>query len=122
MLSCVGNELRDAVDFGDLHVEHAADIFDRCARAERSERDDLGDLLAAVFLGDVLNYLAAAMRAEIDVDIGHADALGVEEALEQQAVLQRIDVGDLHRVADETAGGGSAAGTYGNVDRSWRSE
>ena len=99
MLSCVGNELGDAVDFADLHVEHAAHVFDRGARAERAERDDLGDLLAPVLFGDVLDHLAAPARAEVDVDIGHADALGIEEALEQQTVLERIDVGDLHGVA-----------------------
>jgi hypothetical protein len=66
-------------------------------RAERAEGDDLGHLLAAVFLRDVLDDLAAAVRAEVDVDVGHADALGVEEALEQQAVLERVDVGDARR-------------------------
>ena len=112
----IRDQLRDSVDFADLHVEHAADVLDRRARAERAERDDLRDLLAAVLLGDVLNDLAAAMRAEVDVDIGHADALRIEEALEQQAVLQRIDVGDLHRIADQTAGRRSAPGTHGNID------
>jgi len=39
-----------------------------------------------VFLGDVLDDLAAAHVVEIDVDVGHGDALGIEEALEEQAV------------------------------------
>ncbi len=114
-------QLGDAVDFADLHVEHAADIFDRRARAQRTERDDLRDLLAPVLFGDVLDHFAAPVRAEVDIDIGHADALGIEEALEQQAVLQRIDIGDLHRVADQAAGGGSAARTDRDVDGSWQS-
>ena len=46
----------------------------------------------------------ALVHAEVDVDIGHADTLGIEEALEQQAILQRIDVGDLHGAADQAAG------------------
>ena len=29
------------------------------------------------------------LHAEVDIDIGHADAFGIQEALEQQAVLQR---------------------------------
>ena len=40
---------------------------------------------------------------------GMRDALRIQEALEQQAVGERIDVGDLHRVADQAAGGGTAA-------------
>ena len=99
----------------EAHVEHAADVFDRGARAQRTERDDLRHLLAAVLLGDVLDHFAAAVRAEIDIDIGHADALGIEEALEQQAVLQRIDIGDLHRIADQAAGGRSAARAHRNA-------
>ena len=86
----------------------------RRARAQRSEGDDLGHLLAPVFLGDVLDHFAAAARAEIDIDIGHGDALGIQEALEEQLVGQRIDVGDLHRIADQAAGGRSAPGTYGD--------
>ena len=85
------------------------------ARAQRAEGDDLRDLLAAVLFGDVLDHFAAPVRAEIDIDIGHADALGIEEALEQQAVLQRIDIGDLHGVADQAAGGRTAARTDGNA-------
>ena len=109
MFSDVRDQLGDAVDVGERHVQHAADVLDRRARAQRAEGDDLRDLLAAVLLGDVLDHLAAAVHAEVDVDIGHADALGIQEALEQQAVLQRIDVGDLHRVADQAAGRRSAA-------------
>ena len=42
----------------------------------------------------VIDHLLAFAEAEVDVDVRHADALRVEEALEQQVVLQRIDVGD----------------------------
>ena len=45
-------------------------------------------------VGGVAHHLAAATVVEVDVDIGHRRALGVEEPLEQQAVLDRVDVGD----------------------------
>ncbi len=61
------------------------------------------------FCADVLDDLAAAVHAEVDIDIGHRDAFGVEEALEEELVLERIDVGDLHHVGDERSGGGTAA-------------
>ncbi len=64
----------------------------------------------AVLLVDVLDHLAAAAHAEVDVDVGHADALGIEEALEQQVVAQRVDVGDAQRVGDQRAGGRAAPG------------
>ena len=78
-------------------------------RLHRPEGDDLGDVLAAVLLRDVLDDLAAAALAEVDVDIGQRHALGVEEALEDQVVLDRIDVGDAQAVGDEAAGRRAAA-------------
>ncbi len=59
--------------------------------------------------GDVVDDLAAPALAEVDVDVGQRDALGVEEALEDQVVLDRIDVGDAEAVGDEAAGGRAAA-------------
>ena len=49
--------------------------------------------------GGVADHLAAAAVVEVDVDVGHRRALGVEEALEQQTVRDGIDVGDAQREA-----------------------
>ncbi len=89
MLSgCVGISLVMRSTSAIADIQHAADVFDRGARGQRAERDDLRHLLPPVFLGDVLNHFAAPAGAEIDIDIGHADAFGIQEALEEQAVLQ----------------------------------
>src|SRR5262249_42604727 len=74
------------------------------------ESDDLRDVLAAVLAGDVLDDFAAAPLAEIDVDVGQRHALGVEEALEDQIEVDRVDVRDAQAVGDQASGGGSAAG------------
>ena len=103
------------------HVERAADVFDGGLGRHGVEGDDLRDLLAAVLVGDVLDDFAAAVHAEVDVDIGHRDALGIQEALEEQHVLHRIDVGDLHRVGDERSGGRTAARADGDAIVAWRS-
>ncbi len=112
-----GNQLGHLFDIGEGDIQRAANVFDGGARAERIERDDLRDLLAAVLLGDVLDHFAAAVHAEIDVDIGHAHALRIEKAFEEQAVLQRIDIGDLHGVADQAARGRTATRADRDVDR-----
>ncbi len=117
----VGHHLGEPLHVREGHFQHAAHVLDGGARAQRIERDDLRHLLAAVFLGDVLDHLAAPVHAEIHVDIGHADALGIQEALEQQPVLQRVDIGDRHRVAHQAAGRRSAARTHRNVRAPWRS-
>ena len=45
-----------------------------------------------------MDHLTAASLIEVDVEVGHRGALGVEESLEDQAVLERVEVGDLHDV------------------------
>ncbi len=55
--------------------------------------------------------------AEVDVEVGHRHALGIEEALEQQRVAQRIEAGDAERVRDERAGAGAAARSYRHAVR-----
>jgi hypothetical protein len=76
---------------------HAADVAHGGARLHGAERDDLRDVLAAVLLGDVGDDFAAPALAEVDVDIRQRDALRVEEALEVQIEVQRIDVRDPER-------------------------
>ena len=78
-------------------AEHARGVARRRAREHLAERDDLRDRLLAVLLGHVADHALAAADREVDVDVRHRHALGVEEALEQQVVAQRIDVGDLQR-------------------------
>ena len=107
--------LGDAIHFRVRHVHGAADVAHHGLGLHRAEGDDLRDVLAAVLPGDVLDDLAAAALAEVDVDIGQRHALGVEEALEQQVVVQRIDVGDLEAPRDQAARGRAAARADGNA-------
>ncbi len=58
---------------------------------------------------------SAAPAAEIDVDVGQADALGVEEALEEKVIFDRVDVGDAQAVGQEAAGGRAAARADGDA-------
>ena len=98
-----GNELRDAVDDAVRDLEDATGIADRRPRGHRRERDDLRDAVAAVLLGDVVDDPLPAFDREVDVHVGHVLAGGVEEALEQQPVAQRLDVRDPEAVGDERA-------------------
>ncbi len=104
-----GHELRDPVDDAVRHLEHASGVAERRAGGHLRERDDLRDAVAAVLLGDVVDHALAALDGEVDVHVGHVLARRVEEALEQQAVAHRVDVGDLEAVGGERARGGAAA-------------
>ena len=100
----------DAVDIGEAHAERAAGVADGGLRAERAEGDDLSDAVAAVLLGDVANHLVATVVGEVHVDVGHLAALGIEEALEDELVFERVDVGDAEAEEDQAAGGAAADG------------
>ncbi len=103
------DQLGDAIHFPVWQIHGAAHVFDGRFRRHGSEGDDLGHIGAAVLPGDVFDHFAAAPHAEVDIDVGHGHALGIQKALEQQIVLQRIDVGNLQRVADQAPGGRTAS-------------
>ena len=93
----VRDEPGDAVGLGVGDAERAADIADRGLRAERPEGDDLGDAVRAVAVVGEADHLVAAVVGEVEVDVGHLAAFEVEEALEDEAVGDRVDVGDVER-------------------------
>ena len=103
------HQLAQLVDLAVGHFQHAADVAQHAARLQRAEGDDLRDLIAAVALLHVADHLVAPVLAEVDVEVRHRHALGIEEALEQQAEADRIEVGDGQRIGDERARARAAA-------------
>ena len=65
--------------------------------------------LGAVELAHVLHDLEAPLVVEVHIDIGHLGALDGEEPLEHEAVLERVEGGDVHGVGDDGAGGRATA-------------
>ena len=104
----LGHELGELVDLAERHFEHPADIAQDAARQERAESDDLRDAVSAIALAHVSDHFVAPVLAEVDVEIGHRDALRVEEPLEQEAKPQGIEIGDGERPGDERAGARAA--------------
>ena len=99
------DQLVDLLDPRQRDVQHPADVLDRRLGLERAERADLGDVGLAVLVPDVLDHLVAPLLAQVDVDIGRLGAIGVEEPLEQQVVLERADAAELEQIADDGAAG-----------------
>ena len=105
----VGDELGHLVDLAVGHAEDAAHVAHGGARLQCAEGDDLRDAIGAVFRADVGDHLVAPLLAEIDVEIRHRDALGVEEALEEKPEADRVEVGDHERPGDHRSGARAAA-------------
>ena len=72
----------------------------------------MGDVVGAVEVLYVLYYAVAALIVEVHVDIRHGDAFGIEEALEEEVVLHRVQVGDAEAVGYHAAGSAASPGTY----------
>ena len=51
-------------------------------------------MVGPVLFRHIVDDLAPAFKAEVDVKVGHADPLLVEEALEEEVIFQGIDIGD----------------------------
>ena len=105
----VRHQLAELVHLAVGHLQHAADVAQHRARLQLAVRDDLRDAIVAVLSLHVADHLVAPVLAEIDVEVRHRDALGIEKALEQQAEAQRIEIGDRQRPGDERAGARAAA-------------
>ena len=85
------------------------------ARGERTEGDDLCDVLGMIALPHIGDGLLAAGGAEVDVEVGHGDAVGVQKALEEKVVAQRVDVGDADGIGDDAADARAAPGADGDI-------
>ena len=108
-LGVVVEHLGELLALPDGEVQHARGVVDGLLGLDRGVGDDVADTLGAVELADVLHDLEAALVVEVHVDIGHLGALRGEEALEHEAVLERVEGGDVHRVGHDGAGRRSSA-------------
>ena len=98
------DHLGQAVHLAKGQLQHASHVAHRRLGQQRAEGDDLAHLVGAIFALHIADHLLAAVHAEIDVEIRHADPLRVQEALEQQVIAQRVQVGDGQRIGDQRPG------------------
>ena len=90
-------------------MQHAPHIANHRFGRQRAERYNLADRFLAVFFAHIFNHAAAVGLAEVDIEVGHGHALGVQEPLKQQRVFQRVKVGNLQRIRHQRARARTAA-------------
>src|SRR6185437_9049107 len=98
------HELGERVGLGEGQVERPGHILDAHLGGHRTIRDDLGDLVPAVFLYHVIDHALPAFVVEVGVDIGHRLTIGVQKTFEQEVVLYRVNIGDADTIGDDAAG------------------
>ena len=107
------NQGTDLVGFLVWDIKDTGNIFHNSLWLERSERDDLSNPVLTVMLRNVVDNLAPAFEAEVNIEIRERYAFRIEEPLEEQVVLYRIDVGDCYRICDK----GTSAASSSRSDR-----
>ena len=114
-LGVARDHLGQALAHVDRVVQNARGVVDGLLGLNGRIGDDVGDLLGTVELANVLHDLEAPLIVEVHIDIGHLGTLRGQEPLEHQAVLERVERGDVHGVGDDSAGGRATAGADANA-------
>ena len=114
-LGVVVEHLGELLALPDGEVQHARSVVDGLLGLDRGVGDDVADALGAVELADVLHDLEATLIVEVHVDIGHLGALRGEEALEHEAVVERVEGRDVHRVGHDGTGGRASARSHADA-------
>ena len=104
------DEFRQFVGAPVTPLHHAAYVAHHRFGSHGSESGYLGDRFTAVFLAHVFDHPVAPVLTKVDIEVGHRNAFRVEEAFEQQVVLQGIEVRDAQRVGHQGTGTGSSSG------------
>ena len=88
------DQFRQAVHLTKRHLQHAAHVAHRRLGQKRTKGDDLPNFVTAIFFLNKSDRFFAAIHAEVDIEVRHRHTFGVKETFEQQAIPQRIKVGD----------------------------
>ena len=94
----VGHKTCKLVRIAERIVHHTPDILYGRLRGHLSESDDMRDMVGAILASNVIKHPFATGVIEVDIYIGHRNAVGVEEPLKQQIILEGIDIGDSERI------------------------
>ncbi len=105
---------RNAVNVGVIYVHHPAYVAHRRPCRHCSEGYYFGNAVSAVFFGKIILYLRAPLVAEIDVEVGHANPLGIKESFEKKVVFYRVNVGYSEKICRKTARSRAPARSYGD--------
>ena len=73
------------------------------------------NVVRAIFAHYIVDHLRAALIAEIDIKIRHADALRVEKALKEKVIFHRVNSRDADTVSRDAARSGPPPGADGNA-------
>ena len=92
LAEAVGNQAGESVGLVEGQVPHPRDILYRPFGEHGSKGDYPRNMVLAISLIDI--FVGEPQVLEVHVDIRHRDSVRVEETLEQELVLDRVQIGD----------------------------
>ena len=91
--------MRSASPIAPTH--HSPDVADDAFRLQLAKSNDLRDAAFTVLLPNILENFASARFTKINIDIRWRDPVRIQEPLENETVLQRVDVCNSEHVRDD---------------------
>ncbi len=112
-LLVMAGRARRPLDLSRRQPEHLAEVADRALRPVGGEGGDQRRAIGTVALVDPRDQPLADVAREVEVDVGRLGDLLVQEAAEEQAGPDRIDVREAGQVTDDRADARAAAAARG---------
>ena len=103
------NQLGEPIGIPIGNIENPRHILEYRLGCHAVKGDDLGHLVLAVAARHIVDHLATAFDAEVGINIRHGFTFRIEEALKQQAIDDRINVGNPQGVGHQGTGGRAPA-------------
>ena len=85
------------------HAKGATYIPDNSSRLHSAEGGDLGNPILAEMFRNILQDPVPAIHAKINVDVWQAKPFNIEKALEDQAMINRIEIGNAKAISHQAA-------------------
>ena len=108
----VGNQFGQPVGVAKWQLHHPGCVPNGRLRGHGAVGDDLGHLVGAVFVNDIVDDPPSSLVVKINVDVGQAHTVRIEEPLEQQIVLDGVHIRDAHAVGHRRSRGRPTTGSH----------
>ena len=90
-------------------IQYSGRVFKRSLGLDGVKGANLGDSVFTVFLVNIFDHFTTPAVVEVNIDIGHSLAVGIEETFEDQAVLDWVKSGNAKSVGNNRSSGRTAA-------------
>ena len=111
----VGDELAEVVRNAERQFLYACHVLQGQFGGHGAVGDDVGYVVGPIFLCHPVEYPAASVVVEVDIDIRQGDTVRIEETLEQQVILDRVNLGNTQAVGNGTTRSRTTAGPYADI-------